>query len=252
MPELSILTYSLLALAGLAAGFVDSIAGGGGLITVPVLLAAGFPPHLALGTNKLQSSFGSLTSALNYRRSGLFSFRQLWQGVAFTALGAFCGTMMIQQLATDVLSWMIPVLLTLIFLYMVFKPNVGREDCKPRLKSGLFYLLGGLVLGFYDGFFGPGTGNIWSIAFVTLLGLNLKSATAHTKVMNFTSNLVSLITFAAMGSVMLLPGIIMGVGQLTGAWLGSTIVIQRGVGFVRVFFLFVVGITLLKLLYDLL
>ena len=249
MISLSPATYALLGAAGFLAGFVDSIAGGGGIITVPALLAAGLPPHLALGTNKLQSSFGSSTAALHYASEGLVDFRETLVGVAFTAVGAAAGTIGIQHVSPALLQRAIPLLLLAVFIYVLFSPSVGGEDRKARLSQPAFYALFGLSIGFYDGFFGPGTGSFWALAFVAMQGLNLKSATAHTKVMNFTSNIVSLAFFALHGNVVLLPGLAMGAGEVLGALLGSKLVIVRGVRFVRVFFLAVVAATLARVVW---
>jgi uncharacterized membrane protein YfcA len=249
MIPLSPVTYALLAAAGFFAGFVDSIAGGGGIITLPALLAAGLPPHLALGTNKLQSSFGSSTAALHYASKGLVQFRETVAGVALTAIGAAAGTIGIQLVSPGLLQRAIPILLFAVFVYVLFSPSVGEDDRKGKLSRIAFYTLFGLSIGFYDGFFGPGTGSFWALAFVTMLGLNLKKATAHTKVMNFTSNVVSLAFFALGGKVVLLPGLAMGAGEVLGALLGSKLVIVRGVRFVRVFFLAVVAATLARVVW---
>ena len=250
METLSSSTLLLLGTAGLLAGFVDSIAGGGGIISLPALLAAGLPPHLALGTNKLQGTFGSMTAALNYARKGLVDLREVPVGVLFTALGALAGTLTVQVLAAGFLRHVILFLLAGVFLYTLFSPNLGRLDRRPVFTAVLFFGCAGLLLGFYDGFFGPGTGSFWTISLVTLLGLNLKKATAHTKIFNFTSNLVALAAFFAGGHVILSAGLLMGMGQMLGAFLGSRLVIQRGTGFVRVFFLVVVAATILKLAYS--
>lgn len=249
--DFSTLTFVLVFFAGLLAGFVDSIAGGGGLIGVPTLLSLGLPPTLALGTNKLQSTFGSFTAMLNYRKAGLIKIRSLILGIVTTAIGASFGAILVQHLSQNFLEKLIPALLILIFLYTLFSPKLGDQDKHSLLKSTLFYILLGLALGFYDGFFGPGTGSFWTFAFVMLLGLNLKKATAHTKVMNFTSNMVSLFTFMIGGSVVMSLGLVMGSGQLIGAYLGSHLVIKKGTRLVRIFFLIVVGITLLKTLQNL-
>ncbi|MDD2391227.1 MAG: TSUP family transporter [Desulfobacterales bacterium] len=250
MIDLSCGCLGILFTAGVLAGFVDSIAGGGGMITIPALLAVGFPPHLALGTNKLQSSFGSLTAALNYRSGNMVRFRELTLGISFTALGAFAGTMTVHVISADFLEHMIPALLVVIFIYMLCNPNLGTVYRPYRIAPWLFYLLFGCLIGFYDGFFGPGTGTIWTIAFVLWLGFDIKKATAHTKVLNFTSNIVALVTFTLGGHVILFPGVTMGLGQIIGAYLGSHLVLKRGTRFVRVFFLCVVAITIAKLLWS--
>ncbi|MBL0687735.1 MAG: TSUP family transporter [Sulfurospirillum sp.] len=248
--EFELYYYAIFFATGLLAGFVDSIAGGGGIIAVPVLLASGIPPHIALATNKLQSSFGSFTASLNYIRKGLVSVKDVYMGVFFTFIGAGLGTYSILLIDVKILTKIIPLMMVIIFLYTLFTPKLGSQDRHNVLKPKLFYLMFGIILGFYDGFFGPGTGAFWTIAIVTLLGLNLKSATAQTKIMNFTSNIVSLGVFVIVGEILWIIGIIMGIGQVIGAYLGSSLVVKKDVKFVRTFFLIIVGITLLKLLYD--
>ncbi len=243
--------YLFLAAAGLLAGWVDSIAGGGGIITLPALLAVGLPPHLALGTNKLQSTFGSMTAAFSYRKGGLIRFRQLWWGVLCTAVGAATGTWLVQQMDPGFLSILIPVMLTAILVYMLQAPKLGDVDQQARMGSGAFHLAAGLGIGFYDGFFGPGAGAFWTIALVALLGLNLKRATAHSKVMNATSNFMALTAFALGGKVLILPGLVMGFSQLTGALIGSRMMIARPPAWIRVLLVLVVSLTLLKSIYSL-
>ena len=242
--------YVIFLAAGFLAGFVDSIAGGGGIITVPVLMASGMPPHVALATNKLQSSFGSFTASLNFIRKGLISIKEVYLGIIFTFIGALAGTKLILLLDAGILNKIIPFMLILIFLYTLFNPKFGKMDKKSRFSMPVFFLIFGLLIGFYDGFFGPGTGTFWTIALVVLMGLNLKKATATTKLMNFTSNIVSLGVFIFSGNVLFFVGILMGLGQISGAFVGSNMVVKRDVSFIRGFFLFVVGVTILKLIYD--
>ncbi len=250
MMELSIQTLAVLFGAAVLGGFVDSIAGGGGIITVPALLAVGLPPHLALGTNKLQAVFGSFTAAMNYRRGGMVRWRNMVGGIACTAAGALVGTLAVQTVSADLLTRVIPLLLMAIFLYMLCRPELGATHQPHRISPRLFYLIFGLLLGFYDGFFGPGTGSFWAMAFISGLGFDLKKTTAHTKVMNFTSNLTALAFFMLGGNVLLVAGLVMGVGQVAGAFLGSHLVLARGTRFIRVFFLCVVAATLAKLAWD--
>ncbi len=245
--EFEIYWYVIFFFTGVLAGFVDSIAGGGGIISLPILLSSGMPPHLALATNKLQSTFGSFTASLNYMHKGLVHVKEVIWGVVFTFLGASLGTYLILRLNADFLSKIIPFMLIAIFFYTLFSPKLGEEDRHHKLKPFIFYFIFGLLIGFYDGFFGPGTGNFWTIALVTLLGLNLKTATARTKIMNFTSNIVSLGVFIVGGQVLWLAGILMGGGQILGAYMGSSLVVKKEVKFIRVFFLIVVGATILKL-----
>ena len=243
--------YYLIFLAtGVIAGFIDSIAGGGGIITIPVLLASGMPPHIALATNKLQGTFGSGMASFNFIRKGFIHWREVAIGVWYTFIGAALGTYAILLLDASVLAKTIPLMLVAIFVYTLLSPKMGENDRHAYLGQHLFFLIFGLGIGFYDGFFGPGTGTFWTIALVALLGLNLKKATAQTKVMNFTSNVVSLAVFLYSGNVLLLVGLLMGIDQLIGAYVGSNMVIHKEVKFIRLFFLTMVALTLIKLIYG--
>ncbi len=242
--------YATLFVAGLAAGFVDAIAGGGGLITVPVLLWAGLPPQTTLGTNKLQSSCGTALAAWRYGRAGMLSWRELARGLAitfvFAALGAFAVTMLDPQF----LQQSIPALLAIIALWMWSKPELGAERRSARMSARMFGLVFGVILGAYDGFFGPGAGSFWMVACVGLLGLDLAAATGHTKAMNLASNLGSLVIFMPKGSVRYDVAAAMIAGQLVGARLGSGLVIARGSRFVRPVFLAVVLVLAARLLWQ--
>jgi uncharacterized membrane protein YfcA len=171
-------------------------------------------------------------------------------GIAFTALGAVIGTVTVQLVSADWLQHIIPALLIAIFVYVLCNPNLGAIHKPHRMTPWLFYLLFGVAIGFYDGFFGPGTGSIWTVAFVLWLGFDLKKATAHTKALNFTSNIVSLVTFVIGGHVVVVAGVTMGAAQILGAYLGSHMVLKRGTRFVRIFFLTVVALTIAKLLWS--
>ncbi len=243
-------SFLLLFLTGLAAGFVDAIAGGGGLITVPVFLSLGMGPADALGTNKLQATFGSGSAAWHYGRAGLISWRDSQLGVLFTAASALIGTVFVQQLDPRLLKLMIPWLLVAIALYTLFRPTLGAEQVRPRLRPEVFHVVFGTLLGFYDGFFGPGTGTFWAMAYLLGLGLDLTRATAQTKLMNFTSNAASLLVFLLGNHVYFAAGLVMGAGQLLGARLGSRAVIKRGTRFIRPIFILAVLAITVKLLYQ--
>ena len=240
----------LLFATGLAAGFVDSIAGGGGLITLPVLLSLGLPPQEALGTNKLQGTFGSGSAAAHYAAAKTVSLRDCLRGFIFTLVGAALGAVVVQKIDPSFLRRAIPVLLILVAAYVLWKPKLGTEDLHPRMDRAAFDMLFGLALGFYDGFFGPGTGTFWAMAYMLGLGFNMTRATGYTKVMNFASNLSSLALFLLGRKVVFVMGLTMGIGQLLGARIGSRMVISRGTRFIRPIFLAVVLALTLKLLYD--
>ncbi len=235
---------------GLIAGFVDSIAGGGGLITLPVLLNLGIPPAFAFGTNKLQASFGSGSATWHFTQLKIVVLRECGLGVLFTIIGAAAGTLLVQHLDPAFLKKFIPILLLAIAAFMIFKPQLGEKDIHPRMTQRLFYVAFGLLLGFYDGFIGPGTGTFWAMAFMLGLGFNLTKAIGHTKVMNFASNLTSLAFFLVAGQVYYRAGLVMGIGQLLGARIGSRMVVLRGTKFIRPIFLAAVFALILKLLYD--
>lgn len=235
---------------GLAAGFVDSIAGGGGLITLPVLLSLGLEPKDALGTNKLQASFGSGSASWHYARARAVDPRDCVRGFCCSFVGAALGSMAVQQLARALLERIIPIVLLVVAAYTLLKPRFGAEDVRARMNRRSFDFIFGLGIGFYDGFLGPGTGTFWTMAFMFCLGFNMLRATAYTKVMNFASNLSSLAFFLVTGHVLFLEGIIMGAGQLLGAKIGAGIVITRGTKFIRPVFLAAVFAITLKLLLS--
>jgi len=242
--------FPLLFATGLVAGFVDSIAGGGGLVTMPVLLNLGLPPQLALGTNKLQATCGSGSAAWHYAQAKTVPLRDCVTGFILCFIGAALGTLAVQQLDPLLLKRAIPALLLAVGLYTLFKPQLGAHDLHPRLPRVAFDLIFGLGLGFYDGFFGPGTGTFWTMAFMLGLGFNLTRATGYSKVMNFASNLSSLAFFLIGHQVLFASGLTMGVGQLLGARIGSQMVITRGTQFIRPVFLSVVLAITLKVLWD--
>ena len=240
----------LLFVTAFAAGFVDSIAGGGGLITMPVLLSLGLDPQLALGTNKLQAVFGSGSATWHYARGGVVPLGDCRRGFAITFAGAALGSGLALVSSREVLRQLIPILLLAVAVIVILRPKLGHVDAHPRLSRSVFYWTFGLVLGGYDGFFGPGTGTFWALAFMFGLGFNLTKSTGYTKVMNFASNLSSLLFFLLAGRVLFVPGLVMGAGQLLGARAGSRMVMRQGTRFIRPIFLTVVFALTGKLLFD--
>ncbi|MDM8517955.1 TSUP family transporter [Desulfobacterales bacterium HSG16] len=239
----------MLFFAGLLAGFVDSIAGGGGLIALPALLFAGLPPQVALGTNKLQGSFGTLSAAFNYIRKGEASLKEAAWGIIFTLIGATAGAWFVQQLDPSFIRPLIPILLIFVFVYTIFSKNLGYEDRAAKLSQNMFFVLFGISLGFYDGFFGPGTGSFWTVGFMVFLGFNMTRASGFTKIMNFTSNIVALSMFVIGNNVYYSAGLTMALGQIIGANTGSNLAIKNGARFIRPVFLTVVFLTIIRLAY---
>jgi len=235
---------------GLIAGTIDAIAGGGGLITVPILLGLGLPPQLALGTNKLQSVCGTAVAAFSYYRKGWLGRQGLLKGMLVSICGSIFGACSVQIIANDQLQRIIPVLLLLVFTYVIFCPRLGLQDEKPKWNLNLFYLIFGTALGFYDGFLGPGAGGFWGFLLMYLLGYNLLKATAYTKFFNVCSNLAALFCFIIGGNVDYRIGLIMACGQLIGGRLGAHLAMKKGTQLIRPLFLMMMLAAILTLLYH--
>ena len=231
--ELSWEFLALLAAIAVAAGFIDAVAGGGGLLTIPALLFAGVPPVQAIATNKLQACFGSFTASRFFIREGLVSpSRQKWAIVA-TAIGAVIGAIAIQLFDSELLVRAMPFGLMAIAVYLLFARNFGEGTGKAKLQEGPFNATVAGGVGIYDGFFGPGTGTFFSLGYSKLRGMNLVDATAHAKLLNFTTNVVSLVVFIASGQILFQIGLAMAVGQAIGARLGAAAALKQGVDFIR-------------------
>ena len=241
--------YPLLFFAALVAGMIDAIAGGGGLIALPALLMAGFPLPLALGTNKFQSLFGSSMAAVHYARHGVIDWRGCRFGAGVTFIGALIGAWTVQRMDASWMGSLIPWLLAGILIYTIFRPQIGQQKGAPRMSSNAFWLVAGLGLGFYDGFFGPGTGMFWTLLLVLVLGQDFMVATGHTKVMNAASNLASLGVFILASQVDWIAGGVMVAGQILGARLGAGWVVKKGARFIRPLFLTMVALTIVRLTY---
>jgi uncharacterized membrane protein YfcA len=226
-------TMALLALAALVAGFIDAIAGGGGLITVPALALAGLDPVSVLATNKLQGTFGSGSATLAFARAGHLSWRAVWPIALAAAAGSIIGARLLAFMPRGLAEVLLPVMLVAVGLYFAVSPQMGDADAHQRLSRPLFLATAVPLVGLYDGLFGPGAGSLYTLAFVTLLGFGLVRATAHTKVANFASNLAALATLASSGQIFWGLGLLMGVAQFLGARLGAHATLRRGARLVR-------------------
>lgn len=236
---------------GFLAAFIDAVVGGGGLISIPALLAIGMPPSIALGTNKLASSFGSLTSAIKFIRSGkvdLSIVLKLFPSIfIFSAGGASLATF----LPAQVLKPLVIIVLTLVLIYTIFKKDWGDVRTFSKLTIGKAIIFVGLLLliGFYDGFLGGGTGSF--MLFVLLMfGFDFLSAAGNAKVLNFASNIGALVLFIILGQVNFVYGLIMGVSMIVGSYIGAQLAISKGVGYVKLLFIIVTALLILKNTYD--
>lgn len=242
--------FPILFLTGFAAGTVDAIAGGGGLITVPVLLSLGIPPHVVLGTNKLQSLFGTAVATYRYHKQGWLQREGLILGLIFSFIGAVIGSVSSQYIQSDILKKVIPLLLLFVLIYTIFTPKLGMNQEKPKMKESSFYFVFGTLLGFYDGFLGPGTGSFWVFMLVYFLGHSLVKATAYTKIFNLNTNITAMICFAIGNNIDYKIGFCMAIGQVLGGHLGAHLAIKKGLQLIRPIFIVVVSLTIATLVYK--
>jgi uncharacterized membrane protein YfcA len=250
VPAIPVSTILLLSIAALFAGTVDAIAGGGGLITVPALLAAGLPPHVVLATNKGQSTWGSGASCFTFWRAGRVDRAQAAFAFPLGFVGALIGASLVLRVSPEALR---PIVIALLvgaaILLAVKKPT--REHDSVRTHRLIAASLA-LVFGAYDGFFGPGTGTFLIVGFVALGGRSLVHASADSKVVNFAANLAALLLFAQRGLVVWVVALPMAVGQLLGGVIGANLAIKGGARAVRIVVLVVSGSLIVKLAVDLL
>ncbi|QDP18830.1 TSUP family transporter [Sphingomonas xanthus] len=224
--------YAALTATAVLTGFIDAIAGGGGLIMMPALLFAGVPPINALATNKLQSMFGTATACLNYARKGLVDWRANLPTVALVFAAASIGVIAVQTIDTRALALLIPLLLMGVALYVLLSPRMDDEDAHQRLSQRGYAPIGAAI-GAYDGFFGPGTGSFFTATLVGLRGLGLTRATALTKLFNLTSNVASVLIFAIGGKMFWLLGLCMAAGAMLGGYIGSHTAMRFGARLIR-------------------
>jgi hypothetical protein len=244
-------TTVLLALAALVAGVVDAIAGGGGLVTVPSLLAAGLPPALALGTNKGQSVFGSGAALLRFTRAGLVDGRTARTTFPFGLAGSLGGAALVLLVPPSALRPLVLVLLVLVAVVLAVRPAAPAPRAETRHRPAAVAAAIAAVIGAYDGFFGPGTGTFLIFAFVVFLGARMQQASADAKVVNFASNLAAVALFASRGLVVWGVALPMAAGQFAGGTIGAHIAVRGGDRVVRWVVLLVVAALVVKLGADL-
>jgi len=228
-----LLTLIALGFVGVVAGFVDAIAGGGGLIAVPALLTAGLPPVAAFATNKMQSAIGTSIAAATYWRRGYVDLRAIGPAILTMLIGAFAGALVVKQIDTTILSYVVPVALICIAVYFTFAPRLTDADSHARLNFAIFVPVMGAVVGFYDGVLGPGTGSFLTLGFIALFGLGVTRAAANTKFLNLASNIGALALFIPSGDVVWPIALSMALGQLAGGYLGALTGIRFGAKLIK-------------------
>lgn len=240
-------TIALLGVAAVLAGFIDAVAGGGGMLVMPALLSTGMPPHWVIGTNKLVGTFGTFSASLTFIRKRLFR-PALWWAMSFgTLAGALAGSVLIYLMSAGALKKLLPLAILCAAVYLIWprrtpgtfsNSDSSTGEPKPRRRS-VQWITGGLI-GFYDGFIGPGTGAFWMAAAVKLFDLDLVAAAGVARFMNFISNATALLTFMAFGNIDYAIGLTMGVALMVGAFVGAHSAIRYGASFIRPVFLVVV------------
>lgn len=250
------LTIALLSLSAFTAGFIDAVVGGGGLIQTPFLLITfpKMPLPVLFGTNKIAALAGTSIAAFKYAKKITFDFKLLFVIAASCFVSSFLGAQIVNHIDTDLLKPLILVILIAIAIYTFLKKNLGSEETKelPLSKQMVYGSCIGLVVGFYDGFFGPGTGSFFVLGFVVILGFEFVKASAYAKVVNCITNISALIVFIKQGNYILHLAILLAVFNVMGSFIGSSLALKKGNGFVRIIFLVIVSLMILKYGYDVL
>lgn len=233
--DLSLTLEVILMLTAVAAvaGFIDAIAGGGGLLTIPAMLLANIPPVLTLGTNKLQAASGALTASITMIKKGVVSPLKMKLAIAGAFIGSVLGTIAVQMSPPDMLEKLIPFLIAAIGIYTLFAPSLGEVEAEPRVSESTWQRVVAPLIGFYDGYVGPGTGMFFALGNVALRGRQIIAATGAAKVLNLSTNIASLIFFIIGGNVLWKVGLAMMVGQTIGAYAGSHMVVKGGSKIIR-------------------
>jgi uncharacterized membrane protein YfcA len=248
--ELSIEIILMLAAVAAVAGFVDSIAGGGGLLTVPAMLIAGMDPVSTLATNKLQGTFGVGAASLQYVRHGAADWRASRGMMAVSFVAAMLGALFVASVPVDQLKAALPVVLLVLALYFLLSPRASDVEVAPRMSQPVFTGTVVPAIAFYDGAVGPATGSFFTLGFITLRGLPVLRATGTTKLLNFASNVGSLVLFAAAGKPVWLIGVTMAIGSVLGARLGSSLAIAKGAAVIKPVLVLACCAMAIKLLSD--
>lgn len=256
MPELTLLDPSqllFLIFFGFMAAFIDSIVGGGGLISVPALMWTGLPPVAVLATNKGAAIFSSLTSFVTFLRSGKMDIWLIKRLFPVALLGSGAGVFTVRLIPPDILRPLVTVMLMLVLIYTLFKKDWGSESHYEGMSTRKLLLAGivSFTLGFYDGFFGPGAGSFMLFAFL-MIGFDFLGAAAGARALNFASNLAAFVLFAWLGLIEYSYAVPMGIAMIAGAYSGARLALTRGTGFVRPLFIIMTTVLIGKQLLELL
>ena len=254
--DYGLITVFLLALSAFTAGFIDAVVGGGGLIQTPFLLITfpKIPLPVLFGTNKIAALAGTSIAAFKYAKKITFNYKLLFVIALSCFISSFLGAKIVSHIDSNILKPVILVILIAIAIYTFFKKNLGAHQTKELSlnKQMLYGSAIGLIVGFYDGFFGPGTGSFFVLGFVIILGFEFVKASAYAKIVNCITNISALNVFIKQGHYILQLAILLAVFNIIGSFIGSHIALKKGNGFVRVIFLVIVSVMILKYGYDVL
>ncbi|QYJ87426.1 TSUP family transporter [Shewanella mesophila] len=246
-------SWAILAATGFIAGFIDAVAGGGGLLSIPALLTIGIPPHTALGTNKLAASFGSSMAAFTYYRKQFFTPRFWYHASIATFIGAVFGTVVVYLIDNQWLEKLLPIIIIFIAIYTLVKPNAMGDSAyiaPTTTPSKKKQWCQGLPLGFYDGFAGPAVGAFWTISSASQYKLPVLNSCGLARAMTLISNLTSLVVFLALGQVNIVIGLSMGLCMMLGSFIGARTAIKFGVPFIRPLFISIVILIAINLAWS--
>lgn len=251
MESLSPEVLAFLVVAGFLSAFIDSVVGGGGMISLPALLLTGLPPGLALGTNKMASVMGSLTSTLSFMRSGKINYGLIKYLFPLSLIGSVLGVITVQKMPPEFLKPLVIILLIAVTIYSIFKKDWGNESTYRGMTRKVAILSGvtAFTLGFYDGFFGPGAGSFLIFAFL-MIGFDFVTAAGNARTLNFASNIAAVVTFGFAGSINFYYSIPMGLAMIVGALVGTRLAITKGATYVRPLFITVTTLLVSKQLWD--
>jgi uncharacterized membrane protein YfcA len=253
MEQISMEMLLFILAAGFLASFIDSVVGGGGMISIPALLLTGLPSTVVLGTNKLASTMSSFTSTVSFIRSGKVNLKLVGWLFPLSLIGSAAGAYTVTKIPPEFLKPLVIILLVLVTIYTLLKKDWGSESTYKGFTKRIAFLavMTALGIGFYDGFFGPGTGSFLLFAFL-MMGFDFVGAAGNAKVLNFASNIAGLVTFMVLGAVNYQYGIPMGLAMILGALIGTQVAIRKGATYVRPLFISVTALLIGKQLWDLL
>ena len=232
------------------AGLVDSVAGGGGLVSLPAYLFAGVPPHTAVATNKCSSSMGTLVSTLRYLKSGYLDRSVAVATVLCALVGSVLGSNLMLVASDTLLRYLLIPLIPVVAFYVLRRRGEGNPEPLPLKRRRWIMAAISLVLGVYDGFYGPGTGTFLLLLYTGLAKLDLKTASGNVKLVNLSSNLAAVAVFLWNGQIAIPLGLVAGLFGIAGNYLGTGLVLKRGGKIIRPMLLVVLSLLFLKLLLD--